>query len=64
MVPYYFKIGVIVLGFYTTTDERNGRISEAFTMDVKSLQQVMSDIVSKLGISLYRFEILWMLADS
>jgi len=32
-------------------------------MDVKSPQQVMSDIVSKLSLSFYRFETLWMLAD-
>jgi hypothetical protein len=32
-------------------------------MDVKSPQQVLSDIVSKLGLSLYRFDILWMLSD-
>lgn len=64
MMPYFLKISLIVLGFSTPSDGRSGRFSETFSMDVKSHQQVMSDIVSKLGLSLYRFEILWMLADA
>jgi hypothetical protein len=63
MLPYFLKISLIVLGFSTPADGRTGRFSEAFSMDVKSPQKVMSDIVSKLSLSLYRFEILWILAD-
>jgi len=88
MVPYFLKISLIVLGYYTPTDGRTGRFSEAFSMDVKSAQPLMSDIVSNLTFILlmwtfgrapnndskwqigfnsvaflYRFEILWMLAD-